>query len=988
MIGDRELAAADWHRLNRLLAEALDLEPPERTDWLATLPDDSRDLKPLLEQLLVGADSAGLEGTSQTLRPVVQLAAEAMATMRREQPGDRIGPWQLERLLAEGGMGAVWVAQRADGVMQRTAALKLPRAEWVDHGLAARIARERSVLARLQHPHIAMLYDAGLGDGGRPYLALEYVDGVAIDVWCRGRELREILRLFVQVVRAAAYAHGQLVIHRDLKPANVLVKADGTPKLLDFGISKLIEGEATAAEATALTRLAGRPMTLAYAAPEQILGLPITVAADIYALGVMLFELLTGARLYRAQAPRAMEAEILRGDLRPPGDAAADRPRARQLKGDLDAIVLTALKRQPPERYDSAAALADDLQRYLDGKPVRARPDSRTYRLKKFVARNALSVAAASAVVLALGIGLGVALWQGNEARQQAARATALNTFVLGLIRTADPNASRETKAADVAMLRAIEERVDHDFKGSPDQLLQLRVTVGDAYKNRGEMTAAQRVFQRAVDEASLRLPTDDLVLLTAQVRASDPDLIVSTAAAEQLGRAIAILRGRAGKDAGAAELLIDALLNRIAMAQYYGVPAHLTHEETTESVAELEGLASGRFGPGSRQHLRASRAAIELASLRYGSEAALKQIDTVLAPGRERGDGVTDSAEYLSLSIEHAGSRCATGNIADGLAGLWTLAEKVRASHGPTSLLLERIYEFIGGCLSDAGDATASGWIFDAYEIAASRERPPSTNLMRRANLAFNWAAGARDFKAAEHYYQKALQNSAAIPEEAIRDRLTMGLRNGRVCQLAQRGEADEAVRLAMPLLDYYNDVYAKLGRLTPAQGGIWICTADALRQLGRFDEAIRIAETFRVRCVELLRIAPSSGCAPRAAAMRAMVELDAGRVADALATIGDQLDRPPAPRDPRLPIVLGRLLLAADRAPKAVEVLRDSYGGWLSMQPDSPYAAESLYWFGRAYQAVGDKRGGRMVAQARQRLATSPVATHRRLAAGHAVP
>ena len=321
MVTQSELTVEDWHRLNRLLADALELEEPERTNWLASLPAESRDLKPLLAQLLADAGATRLQGTSETLQPVVELAAAALAAMRREQAGDRIGPWQLERLLAEGGMGAVWVAQRADGVMKRTAALKLPRAEWVDHGLTERIARERTILARLQHPHIAVLYDAGLGAEGRPYLALEYVDGVPIDAYGQGRNLDSILRLFIQVVRAVAYAHGQLVIHRDLKPANVLVTADGLPKLLDFGISKIIEGEATSTDATALTRLAGRPMTLAYAAPEQVLALPITVTADVYALGVMLFELVSGARLYRASEPRALEAELLRGDLRKPSEA-------------------------------------------------------------------------------------------------------------------------------------------------------------------------------------------------------------------------------------------------------------------------------------------------------------------------------------------------------------------------------------------------------------------------------------------------------------------------------------------------------------------------------------------------------------------------------------------------------------------------------------------------------------------------------------------
>ena len=323
---DASLTREDWHRLNRLLEQGLELAGDARTDWLGHLPDEDRRLRPMLVELLAQSDATGFATAGEPPTAVAQMASAALAAMRREQAGDRMGPWQLERLLAEGGMGAVWVARRADGVMQRTAALKLPRAEWVDHGLTERIARERAILARLAHPAIAVLYDAGLADGGRPYLALEYVDGVPIDEYCQGREIRQIVRLFVQVVRAVAYAHGQLVIHRDLKPANVLVTPEGAPKLLDFGISKLIEGEATTADATALTRLAGRPMTLAYAAPEQVLALPITVAADVYALGVMLAELLAGARLYRSQ-------EAARARSRDPHRRSAPPERYRHRQG-------------------------------------------------------------------------------------------------------------------------------------------------------------------------------------------------------------------------------------------------------------------------------------------------------------------------------------------------------------------------------------------------------------------------------------------------------------------------------------------------------------------------------------------------------------------------------------------------------------------------------------------------------------------------------
>ncbi len=587
------LPKADWLRLNELLGQALAMEPAGWAAWLATLPPEQATLRELLRELLADTDSAGAEGPRDALgSSVARVAADALDSMRRDRPGDRIGPWRLERLLAEGGMGEVWLAQRSDGVVQRNVALKLPRAEWVDRGLTARIARERAILARLQHPHIAVLYDAGLGDDGRPYLALEYVDGVPINTWCERLELREILRLFVQLARAVAHAHAQLVIHRDLKPGNVLVTADGTPKLLDFGISKLLEGDEIAADTTEITRQSGHRLTLAYAAPEQVLAQPVGVACDVYALGVMLFELLTGQRLYTNKEGRALEDEILRGEPRRPSDVASDRSRARALRGDLDAIVLTALRRESSQRYSSAGRLADDIESYLAGEPVRARPDSRLYRWRKFVARHALPLSAALAAVVALGVGLGVALWQ-------AERATALNTFLLSLIRHADPNASRQTRTADLALLAAIEDKIEQEFKGSAEERLRLRLTVGEAYRNRGEMMAARRAFQRAVDQAAPHLAADNLWLLTARVRASDITLIVSTAASEQLDRAIEVLRRKAWRSAGDDELLIDALLTRQELQLGYGLPANLPSRAASRSRARGAGAGDQPFWRG-----------------------------------------------------------------------------------------------------------------------------------------------------------------------------------------------------------------------------------------------------------------------------------------------------------------------------------------------------------------------------------------------------
>jgi tetratricopeptide (TPR) repeat protein len=475
-------------------------------------------------------------------------------------------------------------------------------------------------------------------------------------------------------------------------------------------------------------------------------------------------------------------------------------------------------------------------------------------------------------------------------------------------------------------------------------------------------------------------------------VRASDPSLIVSTTTGAQLGRAIETLRGLAPDDTAAADLLLDALLIRIELAQNYGVPDYLNQEETTRSVAEVESFALQHFGPGTRQHLRAARMVSTLAGLRHGSDPMRKIIDGALAQARARGGAVLDSPEFLDLSVIAAGLQCDKGNVAQGLDRLWALAKQAREAHGPHSVQLERLYDWISGCLAEAGDPTAHAWVYDAYDIAAAREQPPSTHLMETAINAFDRALGARDAETAERYYQLAVANAQAIPEQSIRDRRTQGLRNGRVCQLMQRGEAAAAVEAAQPMLEYYNDVYAKHGRLTPAQAGIWICTADALRQLGRYDDAIRVADTFGQRCRELKRIAPGADCEGRALSMRVLAELDAGRKDAALATMQTMLDQYPASgrdgRDGRLRQARVRVLIASGRGSEAVELMRQDYGTWLSVQPSSVYAAESLYWFGRAYQAAGDKRGDWMVTQARKQLAASTVASHRRLAARHPAP
>ena len=327
--------------------------------------------------------------------------------------------------------GLVWLAERVDWPAAPRWRLKLPHGAWRRAGLVERFARERAILATLEHPHIARLYDAGVTPAGQPYLALEYVDGERIDRWCaraRAGSSAAALALFLQVCEAVAHAHARLIVHRDIKPSNVLVDAGGQVRLLDFGIAKLLQGDS--AVETELTRESGRALTPEYAAPEQIQGEAVGTATDTYSMGVLLYELLAGQPSVCAGTGDARGARAGRrcaADPARPSDAAADPARRRALRGDLDTIVLKALKKRPAERYASADALAADLRRYLAHEPVLARPDSKAYRLGKLLRRHRVAVGAGTAVAFALLAGAALALWQAHEARLQrdAARQSA-----------------------------------------------------------------------------------------------------------------------------------------------------------------------------------------------------------------------------------------------------------------------------------------------------------------------------------------------------------------------------------------------------------------------------------------------------------------------------------------------------------------------------------------------------------------------------------
>ncbi|MGB8913271.1 MAG: serine/threonine-protein kinase, partial [Candidatus Sulfotelmatobacter sp.] len=350
--------------------------------------------------------------------------------------GQTLGPYTLISQIGQGGMGSVWLARRSDGRFERQAAVKFVSLARAGPATEERFKREGSILGRLTHPHIAELLDAGISSHGQPYLILEYVDGKMIDQYCDRRklDLEARVRLFLDVLAAVAHAHANLIVHRDIKPPNVLVTTGGKVKLLDFGIAKLLEGEGQTGAATLLTRESGSALTPEYAAPEQLTRQPVTTATDVYALGVLLYVLLSGhhpagsnlhspAELLKAvlefEPPRASDAITADDKLIAEQRGVTPDKLRRQLRGDLDTIIAKALKKAPAERYSSVTALADDLQRYLKHEPISARPDTIAYRARKFVHRNRVVVALAIVALIAIVAGSGTAIYQARIAERR-----------------------------------------------------------------------------------------------------------------------------------------------------------------------------------------------------------------------------------------------------------------------------------------------------------------------------------------------------------------------------------------------------------------------------------------------------------------------------------------------------------------------------------------------------------------------------------------
>jgi serine/threonine protein kinase len=541
------LSIPQMARMSRLLDEALPLDAAGRRAWLEMLAQEHEDLAPALRQALLPEVAQAAGDNALAALPRLDSLSDANAhSSSGLQAGARVGPYELIRLLGAGGMAEVWLARRADGAFKRELALKLPMLSRLRGDLEPRFARERDILASLEHPHIARLYDAGVDPQGLPYLSMEYVQGEPLTNWCDGRRLgvAERLALFLQVLEAVQCAHEKQVIHRDLKPSNILVSDSGQVRLLDFGVAKLLEAEE--ADQIPLTSVYGRALTPDYASPELLRGDPIDARSDLYSLGVLLYELLTGCLPYRLKSAASIglldraiaTVEVKKPSMRLEQAVAAaganvPEPRVRQLRGDLDAIVLKALAKDPAQRYPSAASMADDLQRHLAGKPVQAQPARVSYRLHKFVLRNKTMVGVSATAVAAI-----LAMVGYTRYRESLAQVT-VTANAVAIPATPNPGASVAAfapPAHSVAVLPFIDmsEKKDQEYfsDGLAEELLDLLTkipglqviarTSSFSFKGKSDdiPTIARKLNVANVLEGSVRRSGDRLRVTTQLVRA------------------------------------------------------------------------------------------------------------------------------------------------------------------------------------------------------------------------------------------------------------------------------------------------------------------------------------------------------------------------------------------------------------------------------------------------------------------------------------
>ena len=799
----RPLDPEHWRRISAILDAVLDAPAVERAARLDALCAGDAALRDEVDEWLAAADASGdlLSGSAADLAaPLMAAALEIRAgetSIPADASGRLIGPYRLVRKIGEGGMGAVYLAERTDGQFEQQVAIKLHR-HGAHGGLERdRLLAERQILARLEHPGIARLLDGGVTeDDGIPYFAMEYVDGEPITAYCRRvrAPLRTRLELVLQVCDAVEYAHRNLVVHRDLKPSNILVDRTGRVRLLDFGTAAWLDEAAPGRAGRGGAALTA--MTPNYAAPEQWRGEPPTTGSDVFALGVVLCELISGAVPYPVSDSRASQRHLTafeNGPSKPSALVAAsaaggDEHAAwqRRVRGDLDSIVLKAVAASSEARYRSVEMLGADLRRYLGRYPVEASGRAWTYRTRKFVSRHRAGVAAAAVLLVAIVAGLAGTAWQARKARAEADRARAVQAFLVSLFRTTDPGAAAQARTArDILDQGAA--RIDAELAGQPDLQVELWRTVAGVQRQLGDYDGAERLLGKAITvqqrlggRAELDLARTRLELATVL---NDH---YRTEEAERLAQeAVPVLRSRLGAASG-------------EMGDAYDLMGSLTYQRGDYAAAE---------------QLR--RQAIDVYRQRFGERSAqVASVENNLAVF------YADRGRYADA--EAAGRRAV--EIRRGLLG---------EAH-PDTLLAE--YN-LGNALYQRGAWVDAAGIFE--KVLAGQQRAlgpahPHTALTQRQIARILTGFGRFDEAA------RMLADSARVTAQAYGAESTgAGYVKNQLSRLEQlRGRFDEAVRLAREVLTSFE---RNLGPDHVETAWARMNLGDRLIDAGAFDDAER---------------------------------------------------------------------------------------------------------------------------------------------------
>ena len=922
-----------WLKLEALFADALTLPESARAAFLDAACAGDASLRRELDELLHAHAAAGpldiAPAMSEATAPAASLAEGAL-----------VSAWRVEHLVGRGGAGEVYAVSRIDAAFAQRAALKVLRYEAAHEW--QRFHAERRILARLEHPGIARLLDGGMTPDGRPYTVMEYVEGRSLTDHCAFNRctLHERLGLFAQVCDAVAFAHRNLVIHRDLKPANIVVDTQGSVKLLDFGIAKLLDTAAPDNPTRA-------PFTPDYAAPEQILGQPATTATDIYALGALLFELLTGRRPLPTAAPTSHALRALLDRDPPPASRVArerDTPPVppSALEGDLDAIIAKCLRKDPARRYDGAAALRQDVERHQRREPVDAREGARLYRFGRFLHRYRWAAAGTAALVFALAAGLAGTLWQMRRANDEAARATAVLGFVEGLFEGADPAVAKGGSITARALLDRGAQRVDTQFAQRDALRAELEHAIGRLYLKLG-------VLDRARDE------------LTASLDATPPG--------SGLRYARLLDRARVDLAVGTADEGLARLAEAAALAP--DTPARIAVDGLRAQLLHQRGDDTAALDAARRAHELAAAGTDDAAAM-TAAEAYAGLLD---AAGRDR--------EALPLVERAASARAAAlGNDDPRTLHAQSLLAHVLSDVDQlprATALAQEVLTRRRAVLGEAHPETARSWYQVgkfAYEAGRYADADPpfaqAIALLRTLEPTDrNLLATALYEKSTSAYFQGRLAEAEAGYREAgtlwtesygaeHRDALSAQMSLAQV--LRATGRNDEAIAL----LRHVVDVRTRLGGDTPERIDALRILGSALSANAEHAEAVRDLVEAEAMAVRVYGEAHEMPQQTRVLLGRAHLDAgDAQRAAEVTARglAGLEALHPQGHPDvARAQAALARIALRQGDVGRANEMAQKQYA-FIRAQftdVDNPRAAEAQGLLGECLLAAGEKKEG----------------------------